>query len=173
VTRIHITTDGSPGVGDRVRDAILAAAPAAYVNLQRDGPTIAGPYEEIGRIVAIGLLGTLALAGCSLAVAVTTATLERRRQFVFLRSAGMSASGLRATILLQAGVPLVAVAGASALLGVMVGVAVVWIAGGTVAMPDAGLVGVLVASLAVAMLIVALTLPPLERMTRPASLRHE
>jgi hypothetical protein len=173
VTRIHIATDGSPGVGERVRDAILAAAPAAYVTLQQEGPTIEGPYEEIGRIVAIGLLGTLALAGCSLAVAVTTATLERRRQFVFLRSAGMSASGLRATILLQAGVPLVAVAGASALLGVIVGMAVVWIAGGTVALPDVSMVGALGGSLVVAMLIVALTLPPLERMTRPESLRHE
>lgn len=173
VTRIHIATDGSPGVGERVRNAIVAAAPAAYVTLQQEGPNFAGPYEEIGRIVAIGLLGTLALAGCSLAVAVTTATLERRRQFVFLRSAGMSASGLRATILLQAGVPLVAVAGASALLGVIVGAAVVWIAGGTVALPDVSMAGVLLASLAVAMLIVALTLPPLERMTRPASLRHE
>jgi hypothetical protein len=173
VTRIHITTDGSPGVGERVRNAIMAAAPAAYITLQQEGPNIAGPYEEIGRIVAIGLVGTLALAGCSLAVAVTTATLERRRQFVFLRSAGMSASGLRATILLQAGVPLVAVAGASALLGVIVGIAVVWIAGGTVAMPEVSMVGVLGASLGVAMLIVAMTLPPLERMTRPSSLRHE
>jgi hypothetical protein len=173
VTRIHITTDGSPGVGERVRNAIIAAAPAAHVNLQQEGPNSEGPFEEIGRIVAIGLVGTLALAGCSLAVAVTTATLERRRQFVFLRSAGMSASGLRATILLQAGVPLVAVAGASAVLGVIVGIAVVWIAGGTVVLPDASMVGVLGASLAVAMLIVSLTLPPLERMTRPSSLRHE
>ncbi|MEA2579038.1 MAG: hypothetical protein QOD78_2626 [Chloroflexota bacterium] len=173
VTRIHITTDGSPEVGERVRNAIIAAAPAAFVSVQQEGPTIKGPFEEIGRIVAIGLVGTLALAGCTLAVAVTTATLERRRQFVFLRSAGMSASGLRATILLQAGVPLVAVAGASAVLGVIVGLAVVWIAGGTVALPDASMVGVLGASLAVAMLIVSLTLPPLERMTRPSSLRHE
>jgi hypothetical protein len=173
VTRIHVATDGSPGVGERVRNAVMAAAPAARVGLEREGTATVGPFEEIGRIVAIGLMGTLALAGCSLAVAVTTATLERRRQFVFLRSAGMSASALRATVLLQAGVPLVAVAGASALLGVIVGAAVVWIAGGTVAMPNAGLLGVLVASLAVAMLIVALTLPPLERMTRPASLRHE
>jgi hypothetical protein len=39
--------------------------------------------------------------------------------------------------------------------------------------PDASLVVVLVASLAVAMGIVALTLPPLERMTRPTSVRSE
>ncbi len=173
VTRIHVATDGSPGVAERVRTAVSAAAPAAYIQVAKEGPITDGPFEEIGRIVAIGLLGTLALAGCSLAVAVTTATLERRRQFVFLRSAGMSAATLRATILLQAGVPLVAVAAASALLGAVVGVAVIAIAGGTIALPDGSMVAVLAASLAVAMLIVMLTLPPLERMTRPASLRHE
>ncbi len=173
VTRIHVATDGTPGVAERVRNAVIAAAPAAYVQVAQDGPLTDGPFEEIGRIVAIGLLGTLGLAGCSLAVAVTTATLERRRQFVFLRSAGMSAATLRTTILLQAGVPLVTVAAASALLGAVVGVAVISIAGGTIALPDLSMVAVLTASLAVAMLIVALTLPPLERMTRPASLRHE
>jgi len=173
VSRVYVATDGSPGVGERVRTAIVAASPASIVRLEEERVAGNSQFAEIGRIVAIGLLGTLALAGCSLAVAVTTATLERRRQFVFLRSAGMSASGLRATILLQAGAPLVAVALASALLGVLVGIAVVWIAGGSLAIPDGSLVGVLVASLTVAMLIVALTLPPLERMTRPASVRHE
>ncbi len=66
-----------------------------------------------------------------------------------------------------------AVAAASALLGALVGVAILWIAAGVVALPDVSLVGVLVLSLAVAMGIVALTLPPLERLTRPVSIRHE
>ncbi len=171
-TLIYVTTDGSPGVGERVRTAVIATAPASMVQLSQE-PVNQDQYAEIGRIVALGLVGTLALAGCSLAVAVTTATLDRRRQFVFLRSAGMPASALRATILLQAGVPLAAVAGASALLGVIVGSAVIWIAGGSVSPPDVSLLGVLVLSVAVAMFIVGLTLPPLERMTRPASLRHE
>jgi hypothetical protein len=173
VTRIHVTTDGSPGVGERVRTMVVAAAPAAFVRLEQEPIAENDQFVEIGRIVALGLVGTLALAGCSLAVAVTTATLERRRQFVFLRSAGMPAGSLRSTILLQAGAPLIAVAAASAVLGVVVGTAVLWIAGGTVTWPDASSVGVLAVSLAVAMAIVVLTLPPLERMTRPASIRHE
>lgn len=172
-TLMYVRTDGSAGADERVRTALIATAPATRVGPGRPGPADEGQYAEIGRIVALGLVGTLALAGCSLAVAVTTATLDRRRQFVFLRSAGMPASALRATILLQAGVPLATVAGASALLGVIVGTAVIWQAGGTVATPDVSLVGVIAISLVIAMLIVALTLPPLERMTRPASLRHE
>jgi len=173
ITSLYVTTDGTPGIGERIRTALAAVAPAGGVRLAEERFAANGQFEEIGRIVALGLVGTLALAGCSLAVAVTTATLERRRQFVFLRSAGMPASSLRATLLLQAGVPLSAVAAASALLGALVGVAILWIAAGVVALPDVSLVGVLVVSLAVAMGIVALTLPPLDRLTRPASIRHE
>ncbi len=173
VSRIYVATDGSTGVGERVRTAIVAAAPASVVRLEEERVAASGQFAEIGRIVALGMIGTLALAGCSLAVAITTSTLDRRRQFVFLRSAGMPASGLRATLLLQAGAPLVAVAVASGFLGAVVGVAILWIAAGVVALPDMSLLGVLASSLAVAMSIVSLTLPPLERMTRPASLRHE
>ncbi len=173
VSLIYITTDGSPGVAERVRTAVIAAAPASSVRFQVERIAANTQFDEIGRIVALGLIGTLGLAGCSLAVAVTTATLERRRQFVFLRSAGMPASSLRATILLQAGAPLVAVSVASAVLGALVGAGILWIVIGAVAVPDASLLIVLAASIAVAMGVVLLTLPPLERMTRPASVRHE
>ncbi len=173
VSLIYISTDGSPGVAERVRTAVIAAAPASSVRFQLERIAANTQFDEIGRIVALGLIGTLGLAGCSLAVAVTTATLERRRQFVFLRSAGMPASSLRATILLQAGAPLVAVSVASAVLGALVGAGILWIVIGAVAVPDASLLIVLAASIAVAMGVVVLTLPPLERMTRPASVRHE
>ena len=166
-------TDGSSGSSDRVRTLVVAAAPASRIRLAEDRVANNGTFAEIGRVVALGLLGTLALAGCSLAITVTTSTLDRRRQFVFLRSAGMPASALRATILLQAGVPLLVVSVVSAILGAVVAAAILWVFRASVFLPDPSLVGVLVLSLAVAMLIVALTLPPLERMTRPASLRHE
>jgi hypothetical protein len=85
----------------------------------------------------------------------------------------MPASALRATILLQAGVPLTAVAIVSTALGGVVGVAVLWVVTGSLVVPDVSLFGIVAASVVVAMGIVVLTLPPLERMTRPASLRHE
>jgi hypothetical protein len=170
---MYITTDGSPGVGERVRTASIAAAPDAFVRLESERVAENTQYQEIGRIVGLGLIGTLALAGCSLAVAVTTATLDRRRQFVFLRSAGMPVSALRSMILLQAAAPLAAVAIASAALGALVGTVVLKVTSDTLSLPDASLIGVVGASVAVAMGVVALTLPPLERLTRPASLRHE
>lgn len=170
---LYITTDGSPGIGERVRTAVIAAAPDAFVRLQAERVAEDAQFQEIGRIVGLGLVGTLALAGCSLAVAVTTATLDRRRQFVFLRSAGMSVGALRATILLQAAVPLAAVAAASAVLGALVGTVVLQVTSDTLSLPDVSLVAVIAGSVAVALGIVALTLPPLERMTRPTSLRQE
>lgn len=174
MTSVYVTSDGSASVGERVRTVVAARAPSAVVRFETERVATSGQFEEIGRIVGLGLVGTMALAGCSLAVAVTTATLERRRQFVFLRSSGMPASGLRATILLQAGVPLAAVAAASALLGIVVGMGILWVAsGGVLVLPDASLLGALIARLGVALGVVMLTLPPLERMTRPASLRHE
>jgi hypothetical protein len=173
-TRFYVMTDGSPATPERIRTMAVAAVPNALVRQADERFAGDETFAEIGRIVAIGLIGTLALGGSSLAVAVTTATLERRRQFVFLRSAGMPASGLRSAILLQAGAPLVSVALFSALLGVVVGMTVLTIAGAeVVALPDPMLLVSLGLSLAAAMGIVSLTLPPLERMTRPTSIRHE
>lgn len=174
VSALVVTTDGSPGAVDRVRTAVVNAAPTSRI----DTGTTAGPTEaifaEFGRVVQIGLLATLILAGCSLAVAVTTGVLERRRQFMLLRSAGMPVSRLRASLLLQAGVPLLAVAVFSALLGIGVAQAVLrLISRVDVPLPDVSLAWTLGASLLSALGIVALTFPPLERLTRPDAVRLE
>ena len=131
-------------------------------------------FEEFGRVVGLGLIGTLVLAGCSLAVAVTTSVLERRRQFALLRSAGMPVSRLRALVLLQAGAPLLAVAAFSAVLGIAVAQLILRLATvDAVPWPDPSLALILGASLIGALAVVALMLPPLERLTRPETARAE
>jgi putative ABC transport system permease protein len=129
----------------------------------------------VARIVGLGLIGSLMLAGCSLAVATMTGLLERRREFTFLRAAGMPIARLRVLVLLQAGVPLFVVSGFSALLGVGVAQAVLRLADASAAvpLPDASLAGVLGVSLAVAMAVVVATLPAVDGLTRPTSLRSE
>ena len=93
---------------------------------------------------------------------------------MLLRAAGMPISRLRALVLLQAGVPLVVVSTVSAALGVAVAQGVLRIGGApSVPLPDLSLVAVLVASLAVAMGVVTATLPAVDRLTRPQSLRSE
>jgi hypothetical protein len=173
-TRFYVTTDGSSATGERVRTAVMASVPTAYVRLADEDRSTSHVYEEFGRVVALGLVGSLILAGCSLAVSVTTSVLERRRQFALLRSAGMPVSRLRAVVLLQAGAPLVVVAIFSAVLGIVVAQVILRLAEATnVPWPNASLAVVLAVSLAAALGVVALMLPPLERLTRPDSVRVE
>ncbi len=174
VTRLYVTTDGVAASGERVRAAIQAADPTAWVFIASGKISSVPQFAEVARIVALGLIGSLLLAGCSLAVATMTGLLERRREYTFLRAAGMPVSRLRVLVLLQAGVPLVVVSGCSALLGVVVAQAILRMS--TVAevpMPDPSLVGVLGVSLAAAMAVVMATLPAVDGLTRPTSLRSE
>ena len=175
-TRFYVGTDGSASTGEGVRTAVLASVPTAYARLASESRDSSRVYEEFGRVVGLGLIGTLVLAGCSLAVAVTTGVLERRRQFALLRSAGMPVSRLRALVLLQAGAPLLTVATFSAALGIVVAQVILRLASRTeiaVPWPDPSLALILGASLLGALGVVALMLPPLERLTRPETARAE
>jgi FtsX-like permease family protein len=170
----YIDTDGSTATAERVRTTVLASVATAYVRLASEDRETSHVYQEFGRVVGLGLIGSLVLAGCSLAVAVTTGVLERRRQFALLRSAGMPVSRLRALVLLQAGAPLVVVALVSAALGIVVAQVVLRLADApTVPWPNGSLVVTLAVSLAGAMAVVVLMLPPLERLTRPDAIRIE
>jgi len=174
VTMFYVATDGSIAAQERVRTAISAADPGAWVRTAAEQVTTNPLYDELGRVIVLGLLGTMALAGCSLAVAVTTSIADRRRQFALLRSAGMPASSLRRLVLLQAGAPLVGVATFSAALGVGITQAILRLANAQdVPAPDLSVAVVVVASIGVAMLVVLLALPLLERLTRPETLRTE
>ncbi len=173
-TKFYVTTDGSAATGERLRTTVLESVPTAYVRLAAESRSTSRVYEEFGRVVGLGLIGTLVLAGCSLAVAVTTSVLERRRQFALLRSAGMPVSRLRALVLLQAGAPLLAVAAFSAVLGIAVAQLILRLATvDAVPWPDPSLALILGASLVGALAVVALMLPPLERLTRPETARAE
>ena len=77
-------------------------------------------------------------------------------------------------MLIQAGVPLVIVSGFSALLGVGVAQAILRLSTTvSVPLPEVSLVFVLAASMLVAMSVVAATLPAVDRLTRPQSIRSE
>jgi putative ABC transport system permease protein len=174
VTALYVATDGTPAAEDRVRTAILAARPGSSLAVTGDTVDAQRQFAELGWIIAMGLVGTMAFAGASLAIAVTVAVLDRRRQFVSLRMAGMSGAVLRRMVLLQAGAPLVLVTIASALLAVAVTTAILAIASiDLAAMPVIEVAGVVVVSIATAIVVVLAVLPPLERLTRPDSLRTE
>jgi hypothetical protein len=174
ISRVYVTSDGSDATGERVRAAVQGAVPTAVVVLRDDQVSRVPQMAEVARIVGLGLLGSLMLAGCSLAVATMTGLLERRREYTFLRAAGMPVGRLRVLVLLQAGVPLVVVSGFSALLGVGVTQAILRIANApSVPLPDLSIVWLLAASVAAAMAVVVATLPAVDGLTRPTSLRSE
>ncbi|HEX7613427.1 MAG TPA: FtsX-like permease family protein, partial [Candidatus Limnocylindrales bacterium] len=176
VTRLYVNTDGSAAAGERVLAAVQGAAPSAVVVLSGEEVSRIPQFAEVSRIVGLGLLGSLLLAGCSLAVATMTGLLERRREYTFLRAAGMPVSRLRALVVLQSGVPLIVVSGFSALLGIAVAQAMLRLADATsvpLPLPDASIVWLLGASLAAAMGVVVATLPAVDGLTRPTSLRSE
>ncbi len=161
-------------MAERVRTAIVAEFPASWIRRTEELATAEPIYTEFGRVVHLGVIGTLLLAGCSLAVAVTTWILERRRQFALLRSAGMPVSGLRTLVLLQSAVPLVCVATFSAALGIGVTQAILHLVrASAVPLPDVSLALVLAGSMLGALLVVGLMLPSIERLTRPDGVRLE
>jgi hypothetical protein len=173
-TKFYVTTDGSAVTGERLRTTVLASVPTAYVRLAAESRATSRVFEEFGRVVGLGLIGTLVLAGCSLAVAASTSVLERRRQFALLRSAGMPVSRLRALVLLQAGAPLLAVAAVSAVLGIAIAQLILrLVTVDAVPWPDPSLGLILAVSMLGAIGVVALMLPPLERLTRPETARAE
>lgn len=174
ISRMLVETDGTAAVAERVRTAIAVEFPSSWVRRTEELATAEPIYTEFGRVVNLGVMGTMLLAGCSLAVAVTTWVLERRRQFAQLRSAGMPVSGLRKLVLLQAAAPLVCVAIFSAALGIGVTQAIlILIRASAVPLPDASLALVLTASVLGALLMVGMMLPAIERLTRPDGLRME
>ena len=86
----------------------------------------------------------------------------------------MPVSRLRTLVMLQAGAPLVVVAAFSAVLGIAVAQGILRLATvDAVPPPDPSLALILGVSLAGALGVVALMLPPLERLTRPETARAE
>jgi predicted lysophospholipase L1 biosynthesis ABC-type transport system permease subunit len=133
-----------------------------------------GVLGEAGRIVALGTFGTLLMAGCSLAISVCAGIIDRRRPLALLRLTGMPLGRMRATMLLEAGTPLIVTAVISAALGVLAGEFLLQsLASVPVPPPDPWLIGVLCIGLLAAMLVVAGTLPLLGRVTSTEATRFE
>jgi hypothetical protein len=170
-----VETDGSAVTTDRVRTAIGAAVPGARPSLGAEHQAEAiRQLIQLNRIVNLALAITLAIAGCSLAVAVAAGIIERKRPFTLLRLAGMRLSELRRTALLEAAAPLLLIATASAALGLATAAVMVGIAGGLPwKPPSVGYWTCLLAGLMVALGLTAATLPLLGRVTAPSAVRFE
>ena len=175
VGEVLVGTDGDPASIERARTALEVSHPDWVV------PTLAeletqgnSQLTEVGWIVVLGTIGTLLMAGCSLAVAVAGGLVERRRPLALLRLTGMPIRRLRSVVMLEAAPPLLVAAVASAVLGIAVAdVLISTISRGPVSLPDVALLPLLVLGIVLALGIVALTFPLLGRVTSTEQTRFE
>ena len=142
-TRMAIRTDGDPATIERVRTAVQVVLPTSVVRTVSEAAADAAAIiVELGRVVSLGVIVAMLLAGASLAIAVISGLVERRTPFALLRLAGMPLARLRAVLVVEAAAPLVAVATLSAVLGTVVAQVVIRsIPTREVPPPDVGVVG--------------------------------
>ena len=176
IRMLLVTNDGRPATFERLRTVTETAVPGSE-------PITVGEVDEEGyamvsmlqRIVDVGIILCLVIAGCSLAVSVAGGLIERKRPFSLLRLAGMPLSHLRRVVMLEAVVPLVLVAIISAAAGLLAAHLILGSFDGQIglAMPEASYWAVMIGGLVGALGVVAMTLPLIDRVTRPQSARME
>jgi hypothetical protein len=176
VVAFAAATDGTTSAIEQSRTRLEQALPASVAMTQAD---IDARNESTARttqhISSIALAVTVVIAGCSLAVAVASSIIERRRPFALLRLAGTHLRVLHRTVLAEAAAPLLVVALATAGLGMAV--TAVTLAGDTnsppFTPPGPAYWLALGGSLTVALAVVAAALPLIGRTTAPDNVRFE
>ncbi|MBN1632436.1 MAG: ABC transporter permease [Thermoleophilia bacterium] len=172
-----VLTDGGQASIERVRTTLEVANPSEQVPYTV-GEMLAvedALLDSLRRMVDVGMVLCLVIAGCSLAVSVAGGLVERKRAFALLRLTGMPLRRLYRAVLLEAAVPLLLAAVVSAGVGFLVAALVFWNTDGgfTVATPGVGYFALLIGGLLAALAIVGATLPLVGRMTEPQTARAE
>ncbi len=174
---VVVTTDGTVTSVERVRTALLAALP------EYSPPVVTSQFNEesralvslLQRMVSVGIILSLAIAGCSMAVSVAGGLIERRRPFSLLRLTGMPLAHLRRVVVLEAAVPLVLVALLSAAVGLVAADLILRAMhdGWSVSPPALSYYLIMGGGVAAALGVVCATLPLLGRLTEPQAARME
>ncbi|HYN97692.1 MAG TPA: ABC transporter permease [Pilimelia sp.] len=177
VVSIVVGTDGTPAAVERSRTALSLAFPNFWV-----APNVPGEFDgdfadtlrgwkQLANVI---IVGSLALAGCSLAVTVVSGLGERRRPFSLLRLSGAPVRLLRRVVALESAVPMLVVAVVAIGMGLLA--AQLFLKAQmdyTLTVPGPGFYAIVIVGLTVCLGIIASTLPLLERITGPQSARSE
>jgi hypothetical protein len=99
------------------RDLTGTAEGAAPQTFGEVAQVRAALYLELRTVALLVIAVTLAVAGCSLAIAVGGSLVERKRPFTLLRFSGTTTRVLRRVVLLESALPLIAATVAAAGLG--------------------------------------------------------
>ena len=170
----------SPGTLERVRTFLDTHTPPSGDVPPRtygEAVQIRVAYASIvQRLVYVAVALTLLVAGCSLAVVVGGGLMERKRPFTLMRVSGTPTATLYRVVLLEAVLPLAAATVVAA--GTAYGISVLTVkkmAPAGTPIPVLGHVYYLTMAtgLIVSLLVIAVTLPLLGRITGPGSARFE
>jgi hypothetical protein len=176
VQSMVVRTDGSRAAIERARTILIAAFPA-----ERNPPYADGEWEADfvntltgwKRLANVIILASLPIAGCSLAVSIAGGLSDRRRPFSLLRLSGVPLRVLRRVLALESAVPLVLVAAVAVGAGLLTAhLFLLAQMGYALVLPGAGYWLLVGAALAVALGVIASTLPLLERITGPEAARN-
>ncbi|MGW6931898.1 FtsX-like permease family protein [Lentzea sp. NPDC054927] len=161
----EIVSNGTVEDEERIRTREAVAAPRAIINTRREFVLREQRlWDDVETAVHFAVAVVVVVAGCGLAAGAVGGVLERRRSFALLRAAGTTVGQLRRVVLLETGVPLVAMTG----LGVVLGVVTLLATKGP--LPTPRFAGVVVSGLAVALLIAATPLVLLRQSTGEAAI---
>ena len=158
----------------------VSAGPGAAATPPRTyGEAVAirsGRAHVLQRLVSLAVALTILVAGCSLAVAIGGGLADRKRPFTLLRVGGTPVGTLYRVLLMEAAVPLAAATLLAAALAYGMSVLTVWrLAPPGMAIPLLGPVyyATMGIGLAMALIVIGVTLPLLNRMTGPDNARFE
>lgn len=178
VTYVIPVTDGSSASIERARTALIEHANTDLTPTTRADYGRLGAADLTNELAVMAYLGmgiAIGISALSLAVATAAAALDRRRTFGLLRLAGMSVKQLRATISIEATVPLLATLVASAGLGFAVAWTLIETLGDglSTSWPDPRYWIAIAAALAIAAVAVSASFGTVRRSTEMASTRFE
>jgi predicted lysophospholipase L1 biosynthesis ABC-type transport system permease subunit len=178
VAMLAVATDGSHATIERARTALQLAYPSrdspttvAESNAQSPNAKRQAGYQ---RLADVGILASLPIAGCSLAVSIVAGLNDRKRPFSLLRLSGAPLRTLRHVVALESAVPLLAPAVVSSATGFLA--AYLFLRSQlseTLRPPSAQYYGLVLAGLVAALAMIASTLPLLKRITGPETARNE
>ena len=175
---LGVSTDGSRAAIERARTALAAAFPdraaPATVAENRADADIARQLAGFQRLAQVVTIGSLCIAGCSLAVSVVAGLNDRKRPFSLLRLAGVPLAALRRSMALETAVPLLSVAAVAVGMG-FVAAALFLRSQLRYALhpPGAAFWVTVAAGLVASLAVVASTMPLLRRITGPETARNE
>ncbi|WP_432991165.1 FtsX-like permease family protein [Dactylosporangium sp. CA-233914] len=177
IGQLVLGLDGTAAAHERARTALELAFPDERVPPGTDvdfSTSSRNQLRQFQQLADVVMLFTLPIAGCSLAVSVAAGLSDRRRPFSLLRLTGVPLRALRGVVALESAVPLLAVAVLAALTGFAA--AQLFLKAQmryTLSPPGWPYYAMTAAGLALALAVIASTLPLLKRITGPETARNE